>query len=75
MRSNVAANTAVVLSSQLSPFWEDKYLWWNTKDRFLQTGNLPYESVQLFFAGRAPGLFSVCDASNQLVATTDKYTR
>ena len=63
----------IPFKSKLSPFWNDNYLWWQTDWRFLQTGNLPFESVQLFFAGRVPGLFSVCDSSNQLVASTTKY--
>ena len=50
----------VPFASKTSPFWEDSYLWWDSADQFLQTGNLPFENPKRFFGGNVPGLFSLC---------------
>jgi len=62
----------IPFKSKTSPFWEDRYLYWDTADSFFQTGNLPFDgNLRLFFSGVVPGLYSVCDSTtNTLNALT-----
>ena len=46
--------------SRLSPFWENRFLWWDTSEQNGVTGNLGDSEVERFFKGLIPGLYSLC---------------